>query len=345
MPQTDFCRHQDLLDHELMAKNSVTLVGAGGAAGLACQLARCGIGNFIIVEFDRVSATNPATQGYDTTEIGLDKATALGRQIKRINPQASCRAARKRYEDLSKAEADIIWSSDIILAMTDDFHTQARINKDAITRGKDAFFAICYTGNDAVEITATFPDELPKSTGCHRCHTKGRYDAYERGFKNPKVIASTALAAEYLNAKLAMLIISRLHHKAGSNLPIASLSRKFTKKPMLTSRIHPEFWSGEGQPLADIADDQQLFTSRQWALDTPDNWVCPDCGTQGVVRQSDPLELPTPHGETKSEANKERRASWPVRLLKAVFATNVTASHKKEGLPGIEATGTPPSTR
>ncbi len=337
MSKTDFSRHHGLLDHKLMAKSQIALVGGGGAAGLACLLARCGVGNFFINEFDQVSETNPATQGYDTSEIGLYKAEALARQIKKINSAANCQVALKRYQDLSQQEADIMWSSDIMLAMTDDFYTQARINKDAIARGKDAFFAICYTGNDAVEITATLPDELNNGIGCHRCHTKARYDAYESGFENPEVIASTALAAEYLNSQLALLIVSRLHHKSGSELPIASLARVFAKKPMLTSRIHPEFWSADGEPLADIADDQQLFTSRQWALDTPCDWVCPDCGTQGVINPSNEclLEFPTPPGESKRGAAK-RRLSWPVRLLKAAFGRK--AAKEEVALSG-QATG------
>ncbi|MCF6197950.1 MAG: ThiF family adenylyltransferase [Hyphomicrobiaceae bacterium] len=334
MTKTDFSRHQGLLDHDLMSKSSITVIGTGGAAGLICSLARCGIGEFVIVEFDHVSETNPVTQGYDTTEIGLDKATALGRQVKRINPEARVRAARKRYQDLSKEEADIIWSSDIILAMTDDFHTQAQTNRDAITRGKDVFFAICYIGNDAVEITATFPDQLENGVGCHHCHTKDRYDGYEqRGFQNPEVIPSTALAADYLNSKLGLLIVSRLHDKAKSTLSIASLSQEFATKPMLTCRIYPEFWSGEGQPLADIADDQKLFTTRQWALDTPDDWVCPDCGTQGVVSHIGPQEVPTPHGE-KSEATQERSEKWLVQLYRAVFATKTKTLKEEAALPG-----------
>ncbi len=31
MLQTDFCRHQGLLDHELMLTSSLTFIGEGGA--------------------------------------------------------------------------------------------------------------------------------------------------------------------------------------------------------------------------------------------------------------------------------------------------------------------------
>lgn len=279
----DFSRHQDLLDHQLMATTSLTIVGLGGAVGLLCNLTRAGVNTVNLVEFDTVSPTNPATQGYDAADIGLSKCQAAAAKARSINPDLKCEVINKRLQDLTPSEQDRIWAVDAFLAMTDDFDTESLINRQAIQWKRDAFFAICYIGCEAVEVTATFPDELERGVGCHRCHTKARYDAYADGFDNPQVIASHILAAEYLNALIGLLVVSRLHHRAGSPLAISRIAAEFAERPCLISRIGPDFYSQPGEPFADLAPSRRLFASEAYALDTPKGWVCPDCGTPGVI--------------------------------------------------------------
>lgn len=279
----DFSRHNDLLDHELLSRARVAVVGVGGAAGLVTTLARCGVRDFILVDPDIVSRTNPTTQAHDLVSIGMPKVDALARRLTLINPAITGRAFATRYEDLSEREFEALWRTDLVLAMTDRFATQGLINRDALTFGTDTVFAIAYPDAVAVEITATFHDTVAAGHGCHRCHVKARYDAYAAGFENPKVLPSHALAAEYLNALLGFVAVSRLHYRAGSTLAIARTAEHFSRSPCLISRLDPRFFSEPGQAFGDAPSGFSLFTTKLWALDTPADWICPDCGTRGCV--------------------------------------------------------------
>src|SRR5262249_38262436 len=161
---------------------------------------------------DRVALTNPATQAHDHADRGKLKTDALAERLLRINPEARITSIGKRFQDLTVDERDQLWTSDLILAMTDHFHTQALINTEAVAYAQaPVIFANCYIGCGAVEVTGTLPQTVASGGGCHRCHVKPRYDAYETGFQNPTNIASHALAADYLNALIGNLVLGCLH--------------------------------------------------------------------------------------------------------------------------------------
>lgn len=299
-PTVDYSRHGGLLDHELMAASTPASAGTGGAAGLLQQLARSGIRKFKVADPDVCSTTNPSTQAHDQTDIGRTKVAALAARLRNIDRSVQVTSYPHRYEELQPAALDDFWAADVVLAMTDKFATQALINRHALARAKDTFFATCYIGCGAVEVTATL---FPLTAGCHRCHTKIRYDAYQRGFVNPAIIPSHAIAAEYLNSLIALLVVSRLHQRAGSTLPIVELAQAFAERPCLISRLLPSFGVEPGGAFA--GHPAQPFSSRLFPLDTPTDWVCPDCGTHGVVP---PQTLqPAPDARAVEPATLERR--------------------------------------
>ncbi|OOB78417.1 MAG: thiamine biosynthesis protein ThiF [Epulopiscium sp. Nele67-Bin001] len=65
----------------------VAIAGAGGlGSNIAIMLARCGVGELFVVDFDIVDASNLNRQNYYIKHIGLYKTEALAEQIKEINP-------------------------------------------------------------------------------------------------------------------------------------------------------------------------------------------------------------------------------------------------------------------
>lgn len=74
--------------YEKLKKSHVLVVGLGGVGGYACEmLARCGIGNLTIVDFDVVSRSNINRQivALNST-VGIFKTTAFEKRLKDINP-------------------------------------------------------------------------------------------------------------------------------------------------------------------------------------------------------------------------------------------------------------------
>jgi sulfur carrier protein ThiS adenylyltransferase len=76
---------------EIREKLKVKTVGIAGAGGLgsncAVSLARVGIGNLVIADFDEVSESNLNRQYYFRDQVGIKKVVALQSNLLRINPE------------------------------------------------------------------------------------------------------------------------------------------------------------------------------------------------------------------------------------------------------------------
>ena len=72
---------------EKLKNAGVAIAGLGGlGSNIAVMLARIGVGKLLLVDFDRVEASNLNRQCYDVTHIGMLKTDALKGQLEKINP-------------------------------------------------------------------------------------------------------------------------------------------------------------------------------------------------------------------------------------------------------------------
>jgi len=74
-------------------------IGIAGEGGLgsncAMNLVRCGFDNFIIMDFDKIDASNLNRQFYFAEQIGMLKTEALKQNLKRINPDVKIEASKQ----------------------------------------------------------------------------------------------------------------------------------------------------------------------------------------------------------------------------------------------------------
>ncbi len=106
-----FSRTEMLIGNEGMEKlkdAKVAVFGLGGVGSYVCEgLARSGVGNFILVDFDKVDETNINRQLIATVNtIGRYKVDLMKERILEINPDANVEVYREFYMDDS--ESDII---------------------------------------------------------------------------------------------------------------------------------------------------------------------------------------------------------------------------------------------
>jgi sulfur-carrier protein adenylyltransferase/sulfurtransferase len=78
-------------EQELLRTKKVAIPGCGGVGGIhALTLARLGIGNFVIADFDEYALENMNRQwGAKMSTLGEKKVDVLAREIKEINPEAN----------------------------------------------------------------------------------------------------------------------------------------------------------------------------------------------------------------------------------------------------------------
>jgi len=82
-----------------LAAARVIVFGLGGVGSYAVEaLARCGVGHLVLVDFDRVAASNINRQLHAlTTTVGECKAALMGERVKLINPRARVEIRAERY--------------------------------------------------------------------------------------------------------------------------------------------------------------------------------------------------------------------------------------------------------
>ena len=106
-----FSRTEMLIGNEGMEKlknAKVAVFGLGGVGSFVCEgLARSGIGNFVLVDFDKVDESNINRQLIATTKtIGRNKVDVMKERILDINPEANIEIYNEFY--LADSESDMI---------------------------------------------------------------------------------------------------------------------------------------------------------------------------------------------------------------------------------------------
>lgn len=88
--QTDiFSRNEGILECQQMLDSYVVISGCGSVGSLvALELARAGVGNFVLIDNDILQYHNICRHQCDCRDVGKYKSDALSERIRRINPKA-----------------------------------------------------------------------------------------------------------------------------------------------------------------------------------------------------------------------------------------------------------------
>lgn len=98
-----FSRHSGLIETDWMDKKCVVIVGCGSVgSAIALQMARSGVGRFVLLDADCVEINNVCRHQCSLRDVGRFKADALEERILQINPYA---LVRKRYQRIQQAPA------------------------------------------------------------------------------------------------------------------------------------------------------------------------------------------------------------------------------------------------
>ncbi|WP_069999045.1 sulfur carrier protein ThiS adenylyltransferase ThiF [Cellulosilyticum sp. I15G10I2] len=112
--------------HNQLKKGKVAIAGLGGlGSNIAVMLARIGVGQLLLVDFDTVEPSNLNRQSYTISHLGLPKTIALKKQIEDINPFISVKTETIRVTE-ENAEA-LFHGYDIICEAFDKPETKAML--------------------------------------------------------------------------------------------------------------------------------------------------------------------------------------------------------------------------
>jgi bacteriocin biosynthesis cyclodehydratase domain-containing protein len=154
----------------------IAVLGVGGLGGWAALgLACCGIGELLLIDFDRVELTNLNRQVlYTEADIGKPKASAAAKRLRAFNSSMRVEERVQRL-DSQEAVAEVIEGCDLVVASCDwPAHDIERWINSACFAAGIPFIAMSHFP----PVARVGPLYVPGVTGCYACQEIG----YRRSF-------------------------------------------------------------------------------------------------------------------------------------------------------------------
>jgi molybdopterin/thiamine biosynthesis adenylyltransferase len=128
-----YSRQEKLVNMEIIENSTVLLAGVGGLGSFSSTiLAISGIGNIILVDYDKVEESNLNRQIlYREQDIGLEKAKVAAQRLREINPRISVKGIVERIDD----DFTIPENVDIVVDGLDNYETRFILEEKAIEKG------------------------------------------------------------------------------------------------------------------------------------------------------------------------------------------------------------------
>lgn len=158
---------------EGLADRTILIVGCGSVGSYAAeQLARSGVGRLVLVDPDRVEASNLSRAMFLVVDIGRTKVEALAGHLLNVNPSISVDCHADGVGAITDAALGaLVDGSDVVVAATDDPIAQLQLARHAQRAGRPALFVGLTAGARGGELVMM----LPGTTPCYRCATSIRH--------------------------------------------------------------------------------------------------------------------------------------------------------------------------
>lgn len=133
-----FSRNTGILETDLMARKRAIILGCGSVGSLvALELARAGVGHFLLVDTDILEYHNLCRHQCGIRDVGRYKVDALHDRILDINPRCDVRAERGSAEGLPKEAFDewAIPGESLIVGCADNREADVYANGVAVLYG------------------------------------------------------------------------------------------------------------------------------------------------------------------------------------------------------------------
>jgi molybdopterin/thiamine biosynthesis adenylyltransferase len=151
-----YTRSKGLLEVDALEKKYVLIVGLGsGGSNIAVELAKAGVGNFSLVDFDRIELHNIARHICGVNELGRLKTNAVKDAILLKNPYARINTFDFDINDhLDIIEQEVL-KADLTIVATDELKSRFSLNDLILKHKKTGLFGRAVTraeGGDVLRV-------------------------------------------------------------------------------------------------------------------------------------------------------------------------------------------------
>src|SRR5579872_2702265 len=162
-----FSRVHGLYETDVLKKQTALIVGVGsGGSSIAIELAKAGVGNFILVDHDRLEVVNIVRHVCGISDLGRYKTKAVRDLILEKNPFANIETFEEKcdwpwYSQLEQ----LVKQADIVFCCTDNRPSRMLVNAITVAESK-----ICiYGGTFRRAYGGQVLRVIPGQTMCYQC--------------------------------------------------------------------------------------------------------------------------------------------------------------------------------
>ena len=165
-----FSRVKGIFDSATLSERTICVIGlgSGGSFG-AVELAKCGVGKFILVDFDRLHTHNISRHVCGIKDVGRFKTHAVRDAIVQHSPNAEVECWETDITEDQDLLEQLMVRSDLVFVATDNELSKYLVNDACISKRVPAVYGGVYERAFAGEIIRV----IPGLTGCYACVRQG----------------------------------------------------------------------------------------------------------------------------------------------------------------------------
>jgi molybdopterin/thiamine biosynthesis adenylyltransferase len=161
-----YSRSKGLLETGKLSQKTVGIVGLGsGGSPLAIELAKAGVGNFVLIDFDRLELSNVARHICGINDLGRFKTYAVKDAILQKNPHAEVSTLEIDVNEYSNECSTALSNVDLIMCASDNDRSRFLLNEIALKYKIPAIFGRAITRAIGGDVLRVRPFQGP----CYSC--------------------------------------------------------------------------------------------------------------------------------------------------------------------------------
>jgi molybdopterin/thiamine biosynthesis adenylyltransferase len=161
-----YSRIREIVDTDLLKGKCVTIVGLGtGGSRVAIELAKAGVGNFNLIDYDRLETHNISRYVKGVSDLGRLKVNVIADLLLDINPQIKVSKYPLRINKETDEFRKIVESSDIVIDATGSPLINQLVNSTCWELGKPSVYAGAFERAIGLYVLSVQPPNTP----CYNC--------------------------------------------------------------------------------------------------------------------------------------------------------------------------------
>lgn len=280
-------RRAGILESTILQDKTVLFIGVGtGGAHAAIEMAKCGVGRFILVDRDRLSVGNVVRHPGGISQVGRYKVNVVRDLILEKNPdvQVSTHPVSLEYDN-QEVIRELVSKADVVVCGTDSRPSKLLVNQLCV----DAGVVVVYGGAFRRAYGGQVLRVRPKKSPCYQCfgaampdeasdvEVSTSADAEAIAYSDRPVAVEPGLSLDVLPIANMVAKLALLELLADKQSSLNILNRDFDAPWYLwLNRPEPGTPYATWPPLSESSDEMTIH--RWYGIYFDRDTECPACG-------------------------------------------------------------------